>query len=93
MIYDFKNCDSFFRWLGFHDYIFLVKILDDEYMSNGNEQKSFSLFFKRYFQLISLIMSKRTEKNKLPRYDNIYNKRTTNTVEVETYEIKVSEDI
>jgi len=72
---------------------FLVKILDDEYMSNGNEQKSFSLFFKRYFQLISLIMSKRTEKNKLPRFDNIFNKRTTKTVEVETYEKKVSEDI
>ena len=38
-------------------------------------------------------MSKRTEKNKLPRFDNIFNKRTTKTVEVETYEKKVSKDI
>ena len=74
---------------------FLVKTLDEEYMTNGYEQKSFSLFFKRYFQLISLIMSKRRDGNKLPGFEKKFFKKVTKKIVEEeiSSENKVKEDI
>lgn len=75
---------------------FLVKSLDEEYMANGYEQKSFSLFFKRYFQLMSFIMSRNACKNKLPSFQKSFKKKSTihfDPVKTETEQEKPIENL
>jgi hypothetical protein len=75
---------------------FLVKSLDEEYMANGYEQKSFSLFFKRYFQLMSFIMSRNACKNKLPSFQKSFQKKSTihfDPVKTETEQEKPIENL